>query len=83
VHSGVVDDGLDGACWAGLVAGGCKGDDQGAATEDERSQEMVSVGRNDAVQTNENAPARSPPTIKTNIPFRVPVLLISRAHVGA
>jgi len=83
VHSGAVDDGLDGAWWAGLVTGGCKGDGRGAVTEDERYQEMVSVGRNDAVQTNKNAPARSPPTIKTNIPFRVPFLAISRAYVGA
>ena len=51
--------------------------------ERQLSQKMVSVGRNDAVQTNKNAPARSPPTIKTNLPLRVPVLLISRAHVGA
>ena len=57
-----------------------KGDGQRGATEDERNEERVapkmSDGRNDAVQTNENAPARTQPAIDNSLPLKAPVLTI-------
>jgi len=54
-----------------------KSGDQRAATDDERNEERVapkmSDGRNDAVQTNENAPALTQPAIDidNDVPFKV------------
>ena len=73
----------------GLVAGRCSDCVQRAATEDERNEEReepnVSVGRNDAVQTNENAPALTQPAIDidNDVPFRVLALSIRPAVVAA
>jgi len=56
-------------------------DHQRSATEDERNEERVapkmSDGRNDAVETNENAPSRTRPASDNSLPLEVPVLTIS------
>ena len=60
-----------------------------AASEDERNEERdtpkVSVGGNDAVQTNENAPAHTQPAIDivNDVPFKVIALSTRLAVVVA
>jgi len=57
------------------------GADQGESAEDARNEETkapkMSDGRNDTIQTNENAPARTQPAIDNSLPLRAPVLNIS------
>jgi len=61
------------------------GTDHGATTEDGRNEEReaskMSVGGNYAVQMNKHAPAQ--PAIDKDLPFKTPVLAISRAYVDA
>ena len=70
----------------GLVTGGRKGNVQGGAAADERNAEsdvpQMSDGRNDAVQANENAPARTRPAIDNHLPPKLPVLSTGSFHVG-
>jgi len=57
-----------------------KSDDQRPATDNKRNEERaapkMSDGRNDEVQTNENAPARSQPAIDNSLSLEAPVLII-------
>ena len=50
------------------------------AAEDEPNEErkvpLMSDGRNDAIQTNDNAPVRSLLVVENDLPFKVPVLAV-------
>jgi len=37
---------------------------------------LMSDGRNDTIQTNDNAPVRSPLVVENSLPFKVPMLTV-------